>query len=178
MPHDSAMAKQQRPSSSVGHAIGEWESPANLVPLEGRGRLCESSHAGQWPAIPMLGCRWRRKPSPRRSEGPSRHSRLSIVPGNPVGLGRSRLKSGNRAQLAPLLRHAPLDLEVRQAAPRISRSAAARASSVTIAPASMRATSSRGDLVGRHSIRINDQWRILFRWSNEGPEEVEIVDYH
>jgi len=35
-----------------------------------------------------------------------------------------------------------------------------------------------GDLAGRHSIRINDQWRIVFRWTNEGPEQVEIVDYH
>jgi proteic killer suppression protein len=31
---------------------------------------------------------------------------------------------------------------------------------------------------GQHSIRINDQWRICFRWSNGDAEEVEIVDYH
>ena len=36
----------------------------------------------------------------------------------------------------------------------------------------------RGDLAGKHSIRINDQWRIIFRWTDAGPEEVEIVDYH
>lgn len=36
----------------------------------------------------------------------------------------------------------------------------------------------RGDLAGRHSIRINDQWRIVFRWTDSGPEDVEIVDYH
>jgi toxin HigB-1 len=36
----------------------------------------------------------------------------------------------------------------------------------------------RGDLTRRHSIRINDQWRIVFRWTDEGPEQVEIVDYH
>ena len=36
----------------------------------------------------------------------------------------------------------------------------------------------KGDLAGKHSIRINDQWRIVFRWSDAGPEEVEIVDYH
>ncbi len=35
-----------------------------------------------------------------------------------------------------------------------------------------------GDLAGRYSIRINDQWRICFRWTTSGPEEVEIVDYH
>ena len=36
----------------------------------------------------------------------------------------------------------------------------------------------KGDLSGRHSIRINDQWRIVFRWSASGPEDVEIMDYH
>jgi proteic killer suppression protein len=34
------------------------------------------------------------------------------------------------------------------------------------------------DLAGKHSIRVNEQWRIVFRWSDAGPEEVEIVDYH
>ena len=34
------------------------------------------------------------------------------------------------------------------------------------------------DLVGYHSIRINDQWRIVFRWTDAGPAEVTIVDYH
>lgn len=36
----------------------------------------------------------------------------------------------------------------------------------------------RGDRAGQHSIRINDQWRICFRWTTAGPEDVEIVDYH
>ena len=36
----------------------------------------------------------------------------------------------------------------------------------------------KGNLAGKHSIRINDQWRIVFRWTSAGPEEVEIVDYH
>lgn len=36
----------------------------------------------------------------------------------------------------------------------------------------------KGDLAGKHSIRINDQWRIVFRWTNAGPDEVEIVDDH
>ncbi len=35
-----------------------------------------------------------------------------------------------------------------------------------------------GDRKGQHSIRINDQWRICFRWTDAGPENVEIVDYH
>lgn len=36
----------------------------------------------------------------------------------------------------------------------------------------------RGDRIGQHSIRINDQWRICFVWTPAGPSEVEIVDYH
>ena len=34
------------------------------------------------------------------------------------------------------------------------------------------------DRLGQHSIRINDQWRICFRWQSNGVEDVEIVDYH
>ncbi len=36
----------------------------------------------------------------------------------------------------------------------------------------------RGDRRGQYSIRINDQFRICFSWSDAGPAEVEIVDYH
>ena len=36
----------------------------------------------------------------------------------------------------------------------------------------------RGDRVGQHSIRINQQWRICFTWTDAGPADVEIVDYH
>jgi toxin HigB-1 len=36
----------------------------------------------------------------------------------------------------------------------------------------------KGDREGRYSIRINDQFRLCFRWADTGPEDVEIVDYH
>lgn len=36
----------------------------------------------------------------------------------------------------------------------------------------------RGTRKGQNSVRINDQWRICFRWQTDGPYEVEIVDYH
>ena len=36
----------------------------------------------------------------------------------------------------------------------------------------------KGDRIGQHSIRINDQWRICFSWKAEGAFGVEIVDYH
>ena len=36
----------------------------------------------------------------------------------------------------------------------------------------------RGDRVGQHSIRVNDQFRVCFVWTPQGPKDVEIVDYH
>ncbi|MDC0738497.1 type II toxin-antitoxin system RelE/ParE family toxin [Cognatishimia sp. SS12] len=36
----------------------------------------------------------------------------------------------------------------------------------------------KGDRAGQHSIRINGQWRICFVWTENGPADVEIVDYH
>lgn len=36
----------------------------------------------------------------------------------------------------------------------------------------------KGERKGQHSIRINDQYRICFKWTPEGASEVEIVDYH
>jgi proteic killer suppression protein len=46
------------------------------------------------------------------------------------------------------------------------------------APPANRLEPLRGDRRGQHSIRINDQYRLCFRWTNHGPEDVEIVDYH
>ena len=36
----------------------------------------------------------------------------------------------------------------------------------------------RGNRKGQHSIRVNEQWRVCFVWTPEGPKDVEIVDYH
>ncbi len=36
----------------------------------------------------------------------------------------------------------------------------------------------RGELAGLHSIRVNDQWRIVFRWTASGPADVDVRDYH
>ena len=36
----------------------------------------------------------------------------------------------------------------------------------------------KGDRAGQHSIRVNDQFRVCFRWRGVGAEDVEIVDYH
>jgi len=47
-----------------------------------------------------------------------------------------------------------------------------------LAPPGNRLEKLKGDRVGQHSIRINDQWRICFVWNDDGPSEVEITDYH
>lgn len=36
----------------------------------------------------------------------------------------------------------------------------------------------KGDRAGQHSIRVNDQFRVCFRWTPSGADDVEIVDYH
>ncbi|MGH7962983.1 MAG: type II toxin-antitoxin system RelE/ParE family toxin, partial [Candidatus Binatia bacterium] len=36
----------------------------------------------------------------------------------------------------------------------------------------------KGDRAGQHSIRVNDQFRVCFVWTAQGPKDVEIVDYH
>jgi proteic killer suppression protein len=45
-------------------------------------------------------------------------------------------------------------------------------------PPGNRLESLKGDRAGQMSIRINDQYRVCFRWTSAGPEGVEIVDYH
>ncbi|GHT61531.1 hypothetical protein AGMMS50239_12650 [Bacteroidia bacterium] len=45
-------------------------------------------------------------------------------------------------------------------------------------PPSNRLEKLKGDRKNYYSIRINDQWRILFKWENGNSSEVEIVDYH
>jgi proteic killer suppression protein len=47
-----------------------------------------------------------------------------------------------------------------------------------LVPPANRLEALRGDRAGQHSIRVNDQSRICFRWTNAAPEDVEIVDYH
>lgn len=45
-------------------------------------------------------------------------------------------------------------------------------------PPANRLEALKGDRAGQHSIRINGQWRICFIWTDNGPEDVEIVDCH
>jgi toxin HigB-1 len=55
--------------------------------------------------------------------------------------------------------------------------AANRLGDLTIPP-SNRLEKLKGDLKDYHSIRINDQWRVMFKWINGEPHGVRIVDYH
>jgi proteic killer suppression protein len=45
-------------------------------------------------------------------------------------------------------------------------------------PPGIRLEALKGDCAGQHSIRINAQWRVCFVWTDSGPADVEIVDYH
>lgn len=46
------------------------------------------------------------------------------------------------------------------------------------APPGNRLEALRGNRAGQHSIRVNDQWRLVFVWREDGPHAAEIVDYH
>ena len=45
-------------------------------------------------------------------------------------------------------------------------------------PTSNRLEKLKGDMKDYYSIRINDQWRIVFKWNNGNAENVKIIDYH
>jgi proteic killer suppression protein len=45
-------------------------------------------------------------------------------------------------------------------------------------PPANRLEALKGERKGQYSIRINEQWRLCFRWTEAGPAEIEIVDYH
>jgi proteic killer suppression protein len=45
-------------------------------------------------------------------------------------------------------------------------------------PPANRLEALRGDLAGLHSIRVNDQWRVVFRWADDSAHEVRLMDYH
>ena len=47
-----------------------------------------------------------------------------------------------------------------------------------MSPPGNRLEALKGDLAGYYSIRINDQWRVIFRWEGASPTDVDIRDYH
>ena len=71
----------------------------------------------------------------------------------------------------------PTDIQ-RRARMRLQRVVAAIALSDLRLPPSHRLKALSGDRKGQHSIRINDQWRVCFYWTEQGAMEIEITDYH
>jgi proteic killer suppression protein len=75
------------------------------------------------------------------------------------------------------VRRFPPEIQSRALQKLIVLNAAGRLDNLRIPP-SNRLESLRGDRAGQHSIRINDQWRICFRWTGANAVNVEITDYH
>jgi toxin HigB-1 len=92
-----------------------------------------------------------------------------------IGSFKGRFAQGVAAGRTP--KGFPADL-VRPAQRRIAALIAATDLASLASPPGNRLEALRGERRGQHSIRINDQWRICFRWSDGRAEEVEIVDYH
>ncbi|MCX8086151.1 MAG: type II toxin-antitoxin system RelE/ParE family toxin [Rhodocyclaceae bacterium] len=61
---------------------------------------------------------------------------------------------------------------------KLAQLAAAQTLDFLRAPPGNRLEALKGARAGQYSIRINDQWRICFVWTDNGPADVEIVDYH
>lgn len=72
-----------------------------------------------------------------------------------------------------------LSTEIQRAALRklLILDAAARIEDLHVPPGN-RLEVLRGNLRGLHSIRVNDQWRIVFRWTEGNASEVQVLDYH
>ena len=75
-----------------------------------------------------------------------------------------------------LARRLPTDIQRTARRKLLQLQAATQLHDMTVPPGN-RLEALRGGRAGQHSIRINDQWRICFRWKS-GAHEVEIVDYH
>ena len=82
---------------------------------------------------------------------------------------RKLYETGESRRFATILRVALRKLDMIAAATRVE---------TLRVPPGNRLESLKGNRKGQWSIRINDQWRICFSWSEKGAEAVEIVDYH
>ena len=82
--------------------------------------------------------------------------------------------------------HGRITGRLRRIAPEVQRAAVRKLDMINSArdvtdlksPPGNRLEPLRGDLEGYYSIRVNDQWRIVFSWSTGGPSDVKLVDYH
>lgn len=95
---------------------------------------------------------------------------------------RDMIKSFRCAETAKIAsrersRRFPADIQQRAFA-KLNQLAAAVLLEDLRLPPSNRLEALKGDRAGQHSLRINDQWRLCFRWIDGGAVDVEIVDYH
>ena len=75
------------------------------------------------------------------------------------------------------VRHLPISIQ-RRARIRLQRVVAATDLTDLRLPPSHRLEALSGDRKDQHSVRINDQWRVCFRWTDQGAIEIQITDYH
>ena len=90
----------------------------------------------------------------------------------------SELQSSATQQLFETGRSKKFGSIAKVATRKLARVAAAETLAFLASPPGSRLEALQGDRAGQHSIRINDQWRMCFRWTDTGPADVEIVDYH
>ena len=90
-----------------------------------------------------------------------------------------RFKDGDTRRLfaGQLVRRLPPDIQ-RRGRMRLQRVVAAVVLTDLRLPPSHRLEALRGNREGQYSIRINDQWRVCFVWTNRGAMEIEVTDYH
>lgn len=94
-----------------------------------------------------------------------------------VSFGDRRTEDLYHGVRSARVRRFPADL-VRVAVRKLDMLNAAHALKDLRSPPANRLEALRGDLAGLHSIRVNDQWRIVFRWASDDAHEVRLMDYH
>ena len=92
-------------------------------------------------------------------------------------MNRFRNDEAERLFAGQTVRRLPADIQ-RRARMRVQRVVAAAALTDLRVPPSHRLEALRGDREGQYSIRVNDQWRVCFVWTDRGAMEIEVTDYH
>ena len=90
---------------------------------------------------------------------------------------RFRNDDAERLFAGEVVRRFPADVQ-RRARMRLQRVVAATVLTDLRVPPSHRLEALRGDRQGQYSIRVNDQWRVCFVWTDQGAMEIEVTDYH
>ena len=92
-------------------------------------------------------------------------------------MSRFRNEEAERLFAGETVRRLPADIQ-RRARVRLQRVIAAAALTDLRIPPSHRLEALRGDREGQYSIRVNDQWRVCFVWTDQGAMEIVVTDYH